>query len=214
MKSTLNLLPLTMLPLLTASFPLIPLRPRASYSVVAVDGGSTTTPAPAAPTTITSLQTLTHTQTFPVTQLSTLVITENSTPTTIVVTVTTPQPTTVIETVTTEVEATVTVTDVSVSVSEETVLQTQTVAPETAPYDNGMWHTTYYYTVAPTETASSTATPTAETQWVDAALPEESASASATPAADNGAWTPPSGVDDGSWERWKGPNGGWTGQKI
>jgi hypothetical protein len=212
MKSTLNLLPLTILPLLTASFPLIPLRPRASYSVVAVDGGNTPSPAPA-PTTITSLQTLTHTQTIPVTQLSTLVITENSTPTTIVVTVTTPQPTTVLETVTTVVDATVTITDVSVSVAEETVVQTQTVAPETRPYDNGMWHTTYYYTVTSAET--SAAVPT-ETMWVDVDVGETvsaDAAPTATPSVDNGAWAPPAGVDDGSWERWEGKSGGWSGQK-
>jgi hypothetical protein len=124
--------------------------------------------------------------------------------------VTTPQPTTVLETVTTVVDATVTVTDVSVSVAEATVVQTQTqtVAPETRPYDNGMWHTTYYYTVTPVET--SAAAPT-ETTWVDADLPKTSAAP--TPSVDNGAWAPPAGVDDGSWERWEGKSGGWSGQK-
>lgn len=228
MRSSLHLLPFSLLPFLTSSFPLLPIRPRASYSVVAVDGGPT--PSPAAPlTTTTSLQTLTRTQTLLSTQLSTVVVTEGATPTALVVTITNALPTTIVETVTNVAEApTVTVTNVSVAVSEATVMATatETVLPETRPYDDGKWHTTYWYTVStPEASAVATATVTeivaaaaaaTSTQAVDTNVntnvnagvdtPQDSA-----PADTPGAWTPPTGADDGSWDRWSGATGGWQG---
>ncbi|EXJ93689.1 hypothetical protein A1O1_02081 [Capronia coronata CBS 617.96] len=87
---------LSSLLLSTNAWPLLPnvleRRKPASYSVVAVDGGSTEGSVASA-TTVTDA--VTHTETLMTTQLSTLMVTESDTPATIVLTVTTAAPTTI-----------------------------------------------------------------------------------------------------------------------
>ena len=206
-------LPLALVTLLpsTLAFPLLTpyeayhnihqLRPRASYSVVAVDGGSSATaePTPDATTVIsTATDLITHTQTLMQTKLSTVVITQGASPTTLIVTVTSASATKVVETPPPNTKI---VTSVSVSVQTpptpapttvqgsastvtvtDSMVQTQTVAPETAPYDNGQWHTTYFYSV------------------------ETPAPTPGVPAAAG-----PGSVDDGSWAKWSGNTGQWQG---
>ena len=229
---------LSLLTLLTTStaFPLFPRRqnlaPRASYSVVAVDGGSSTaaanTPAPP-PTTIISTATnlLTHTQTVMQTKLSTVVITQGASPTTIIVTVTSASATTVVETpkvVTQTLSAvqpsTVKESPVTVTVTSE-AKTTETVAPSTKAYDDGSWHTSYFYTVttpAPNSIPAPSPPPSSSAVSSSPPNPAPSSSAVSSPAAvpspEAPAPAPAAGsFDDGSWAKWAGQgNGGqWQG---
>ncbi|KPI44613.1 uncharacterized protein AB675_8505 [Cyphellophora attinorum] len=124
----------------------------ASYSVVPVDGGpSANVPNNAPP----PPPTATQTETLIATHLATITITDQETPATVVVTVTEPAAAPAQPTVTPPREI-VTVTD-TVSASG---------IPQTTPYDNGMWHTTYYYTTViptPSSTSNSTPSPTPST---------------------------------------------------
>ena len=76
----------------------------------------------------------------------------------------------------------------------------------TKPYDNGQWHSTYYFTteiVTPTASTSVGVEMSAVPAATSAAAPW--AAAPAAPAADDG-------FDDGSWAKWAGDgNGGhWS----
>lgn len=168
-------------------------RDPASYSVVAVDGGSSggdTAPA----TTVTDA--VTHTQTTMMTQLSTVVITQAETPTTIIFTVTSPSPTTVTDyppaSITTHVvtatpEAPIPaapssqVPSISIpswtmsygaqntptDTSSPVTATVTTAQPSTVPYDDGMWHTYYFHTVDTegewSATSTSESSPTSPT---------------------------------------------------
>lgn len=129
-------------------------REPASYSVVAVDGGSSG--ADGSATTV--ISSVVRTETVVQTQLSTIVITESDTPSTIIITLTSASPTTVTE----QAAATQTITSPpettaqpSQAPSPETVTVTQSL-PSSKAYDDGMWHTHYYYTVSEdTNTAPS-----------------------------------------------------------
>jgi hypothetical protein len=201
MKPSLRSIPLAALLLsTTTAFPLVSpfeayhnrrdLSPRASYSVVAVDGGHSSTPGAPAPTaTVTNL--ITRTQTILAAQLSTVVITQGASPKTIVVTVTSASATTIVETPPAAVVTQITPvpvpqpTTVQGSPVTLTVTATDETTPETRPFDDGQWHTTYFYTVP---TPASSAAP----------LP------SASPSGDEG-------YDDGSWAKWASDAGQWQG---
>lgn len=136
-------------------------REPASYSVVAVDGGSSGGGDGSATTVVSSVV---HTETVMVTQLSTIVVTESDTPSTLIVTITSAYPTTVTEQIAPSI-ATQTVTfppettaEPSQAPAPDTVTVTQPL-PSSKPYDDGMWHTHYYYTV--TEETSSLPSSTA-----------------------------------------------------
>ncbi|KIV92681.1 hypothetical protein PV10_03954 [Exophiala mesophila] len=171
---------------LSTAWPVLPnlleRRQPVSYSVVAVDGGNSGSDGSA--TTVTD--SIVHTETILHTQLSTIIITESETPTTIVVTVTSAVPTTIteqaepatlIQTVTFAPETTAEPSQPSPETTvqpsrsrrpessssppppppaPETVTVTQ-YAPSSRKYDDGMWHTDYYFEVpAEPETSSST----------------------------------------------------------
>ncbi|KAK5058835.1 hypothetical protein LTR84_011099 [Exophiala bonariae] len=133
-------------------------REPASYSVVAVDGGGSG--ADGSATTV--ISSVVRTETVLQTQLSTIVITEAETPSTIIITITSASATTVTErpaatqTVTSPPETTA---QPSQTASPETVTVTQSL-PSSKPYDDGMWHTYYYYT--PSEEARTVPTSTSE----------------------------------------------------
>jgi hypothetical protein len=118
----------------------------ASYSVVAVDGGPQAT-APPAPATLT--------ETILTTRVSTITITNAEQPTTILVTITEPA-----------AAAAEPTPDPEPQTVTETLQPSTTAGPltETRPYDNGMWHTTYYYTtvVSPTPAATPSTDASAE----------------------------------------------------
>lgn len=149
-------------------------RKPASYSVVAVGGGSTEDSS----ATATVTDAVTKTQTVMQTQLSTVVVTASNTPTTIVFTVTTPSPTTVTDyppaptttelvSVTTQIPAS---SEQSPSASPPPATSTETTPPatitvtqplpSTRPYDDEQWHTVYYYTVSSESSGSTTSAPT------------------------------------------------------
>ena len=201
MKSTLTVFAFLVSPLASSAWPLFSaqnpkrnLHPRspATYSVVPVDGGSSTE---ASTPTQTQTQTITMavTQTLLSTSVSTSVVTENEIPATIyntvVVTLTSVVPTTIYNTVsmpgTTEVSTeittstdlpttstdmpsattdtspyTVTVDAPAATVTVEPSTVTEIEAPSSTPYDNGMWHTTYYqyWTPSPSSEAAPEAT--------------------------------------------------------
>ncbi|KAJ9604592.1 hypothetical protein H2200_010706 [Cladophialophora chaetospira] len=197
MRSSITYTALSLSSLLLASArPFVPdtleRRKPASYSVVAVGGGSTDDSSPTATVT----DAVTHTQTVLQTQLSTIIVTASNTPTTIVFTVTTPSPITITDyapaatavATTTEVSTIPTTEVVYVSTqipapSQEnsptpvtttetrppqppaTVTVTQPL-PSTTPYDDGQWHTYYYHTVESESTpAGSTTTSGWNVEW-------------------------------------------------
>jgi hypothetical protein len=145
-------------------------REPASYSVVAVDGGNSGGDGSA--TTVTN--SIVHTETILKTQLSTIVITESDTPSTIVVTITSASP----ATVTAPSLSTQTITSAAQTTAEpgqsqdsslpapETVTVTQPL-PSSKAYDDGMWHTHYYYTVSE-ETTTSSSLPSSTSEVTDA----------------------------------------------
>lgn len=127
-----------------------------SYSVVAVDGGSTTTAsASASPTTLTV--------TSAITQTSTVVSTISAATATAV-----PQTVTYETTIVVSTQATV------------------TVSPSSTPYDDGQWHTTYYFRGSPTGAANA--------NGVVATSPV--------------APSPTTSIDPGQWAAWSGQNNG------
>lgn len=138
--------------------------PQASYSVVAVDGGSSSS----------SVVPATKTVTDAVTQVQTSVVLS-----------------TVIATLSASEASAVATTSVPTTV---TLVQTPATSPPTTgsvqpsvtsmPYDDGQWHTTYYFrtTVAPS-------------------VPQNQA-ATSSPAP-----TPISTIDPGQWAAWSGKNG-------
>ena len=118
-------------------------REPASYSVVAVDGGSSGGGTTATVVT----DSIVHTETVLKTQLSTVVITESDTPSTILVTITSASPTTVTEHIQTATSPPQTTAEAGQSSAPETVTVIQPL-PSTKAYDDGMWHTYYFYTVS------------------------------------------------------------------
>lgn len=163
---------LSVLSSITSAWPLIrsPIdlvrRTPQSYSVVAVDGGNTAT-APSSPTTKTVTDAVTQIQTSVI--LSTIVATpSNSPPATTVVPQTVTFATTVVETPSASVPAQVTV----------------TVSPTLSAYDNGQWHTTYYF--------KSTSVPAVNANANDAAP----------------APTSTTSIDPAQWAAWSGTNNG------
>jgi hypothetical protein len=175
-------------------------RRQTSYSVVPVDGGSSGT---AAATTVTEpASTLPPTTKVEVTTLlSTIVFTEAPTPTTVALTITSTAETTAEMTVMETIMATLPNTYLPAAASTpspsfETVtvsqtytdarsyyypsLVTVTAMPSSVPYDDGMWHTTYYDTwydaasttsdiaTSTTENSAATLTPAAANLLVSA----------------------------------------------
>lgn len=132
-------------------------REPASYSVVAVDGGSSGGDGSAKTVT----NSIVHTETVLKTQLSTIVITESDTPSTIIVTITSASPATVTApSISTQATTSPSQTTAEPRQSQdssapapETVTVTQPL-PSSKPYDDGMWHTQYYYTVSEETTSS------------------------------------------------------------
>lgn len=192
-------LSLSSLLLMSAAHPLLPgqieRRKPASYSVVAVDGGSTTE---GSSPTATITDAVTHTQTVMQTQLSTIVVTESETPTTIVFTVTSPSPVTITDsppasTMTQIISATPDTTPATTveSPSPLTITITESL-PSTTPYDNGQWHTNYYYTVSTSSTELPYTTQSASVWNVDwswtSSSTELTTTPSATPTYDSGLW--------------------------
>ena len=201
MKTILTLLAFLTSPLASSAWPLFSaqsprrnLNPRspATYSVVPVDGGSSTEAS--APT---QTITLSVTQTLLSTSISTLVMTENDTPSTIyntvVVTLTSVVPTTIYNTVslpgstetTTSIDplptdpsastitidapaATITVEPPPVVFSEPAYTVTEVEAPSSTPYDDGMWHTTYYHYWTPSPSSEALPEATTSTSTWDA----------------------------------------------
>ncbi|KEF54570.1 uncharacterized protein A1O9_09012 [Exophiala aquamarina CBS 119918] len=156
---------------LANAWPLLPLLPGqherrapASYSVVAVDGGNVGGDGTA--TIVTN--SIVHTETVMKTQLSTVVITESDTPSTIIITITSASPTTVTEhtqTVTSPAQTSAEPTQSYESSTPAPATATVTVTqppPPTKPYDDGMWHTNYYYTVSEETPAPSSSSEAAE----------------------------------------------------
>lgn len=117
-----------------------------SYSVVAVDGANSPSPAPPAAT-----------ETIITTRLSTLIVTADETPQSVVVTITEPAANTPTPAAPAQPDATVTQT---VTPPEDNSPQAQAGQTQTRAYDNGMWHTTYYYTtVIPPQSSPTPAAP-------------------------------------------------------
>lgn len=142
-------------PLLRSPMDLVRRAPQ-SYSVVAVDGGNTATAtAPSSPTTKTVTDAITQTQIKTSVLLSTIIATQsNSPPATTVVPQTVTFATTVLETSSASASAPAQV--------------TVTVSPTLSAYDNGQWHTTYYFksTSAPAANANDVApAPTSTTSF-------------------------------------------------
>ena len=172
-----------------------------TYSVVAVDGGSSTQPAAPTETITTPV-----TQTLVSTTISTMVVTQNQIPSTIystiVVTYTSVEPTTIFDTVsvppvtqtltpseppstpvitssdppaieqpapTITVQApasTITVDSAPLTYSQPAQTVTIMDAPSSSPYDDGMWHTTYYqYNTPPPSSASAVVTTASTWTW-------------------------------------------------
>ncbi len=156
-----NTLPLSEL----RTAPLI-VRRKAPYSVVPVDGGQHDGAAPPKTEIITKDSTQTVTEppmTLPhVTEtiLSTTVVTESEIPTTIITTITTTSTPTTIQVPVPEDSPFTTVTPATVTSlvsTTDTIVVTTTPTPTLTPYDNGMWHTTYYKAPEPPSSSSSDA---------------------------------------------------------
>ena len=130
-------------------------QPQAAYSIVAVDGGSSTSASAAAPATKTVTDAITHVQTATQVQtatvLSTIVASAADVPASVetqIISQTVTMATTIVETPSAVAPATATVTVESGVTS--------------VPFDNGQWHTTYYFksTVTPSIDVNAVATPT------------------------------------------------------
>lgn len=160
-------------PLIRSPIDLVERAPQ-SYSVVAVDGGSTAT-APASPTTKTVTDAVTQIQTSVL--LSTIVASpSDSPPATTIVPQTVTFATTIIQT-----------SELSASTPAPV---TVTVSPTLSAYDNGQWHTTYYFKSTTTPAANGDANEVAVTS---AASPAPTATAS---------------IDPAQWSAWSGQNSG------
>lgn len=179
---------LGLIPSLISALPVSPLaayldrRTPQSYSVVAVDGGSSTTATPSPAT---------KTVTDAVTQIRTSLVlsTITATPSSAYVNTTTPSSaqvnaTTVSQTITYATTITQTHT-----LSESTPTATTNPAVSFVPYDNGQWHTTYYF--------RSTVAPTAGVDGVASTLSTNSS-----------APAPTTSIDPGQWAAWSGQNNG------
>lgn len=163
-----------------------PVRARAaeaqSYSVVPVDGGSSTQASSAPPATktvtdaITQVQTMTQVQTA--TLLSTIMASASNSPASI-------QTQVIPETVT----LATTIVHTATPSAETPATATVTVEPgvTSVPFDNGQWHTTYYF--------RSTVAPSADVQAA-AITPSPSLDVSPSVA------TPTTAMDPGQWAAW------------
>jgi hypothetical protein len=147
-------------------------RRKAPYSVVPVDGGQPDGAAPPKTEIVTkdSTQTVTEPPKTlpPVTEtvLSTTIVTESEIATTVITTLTsTSTP------LTTEIPApegphstSMTLATVTNLVSTvDTVVITTTPTPTSTPYDNGMWHTTYYKAAEPSSSSDTSSAAANET---------------------------------------------------
>lgn len=140
-----------------------------SYSVVPVDGGSSS-PATPATKTVTDAITLFQTATI----LSTIIAAPTDAP----------PATTIISQI------------VTYATTVTPSLQTVTMQPAvtSVPYDDGQWHTTYYF--------KSTMSPAADANAV------ASITSAPTPAAQSSSPAAPTSVDLGQWAPWSGKNNG------
>ncbi|KAK5081069.1 hypothetical protein LTR70_009331 [Exophiala xenobiotica] len=182
---------LALLSSVASAVPMVwPVRARAaeaqSYSVVPVDGGSST-PASSAPLAtktvtdaITEVQTTTQVQTA--TLLSTIIASASNSPASIqtqVIPQTVTLATTVVHTATPSAETPATATATATVTVEPGVIS--------VPFDNGEWHTTYYF--------RSTVAPSADVQAA-AITPSPSSNVSSSIA------TPTTTMDPGQWAAW------------
>ena len=152
-----------------------------SYSVVAVDGGSSTqaatATATAAPATKTVTDATTQVRTATATILSTIIATPSNAPSDA-----TPGTQIVSQTVTFATTVTQPVTMTMAGGTVTPAASTVTVEPSVSsvPFDNGQWHTTYYFKSTVTaegavnEAAAVTPTPAASTPSASVAAPTSS----------------------------------------